>query len=893
MKEDATNLNYKVGRVLIVDDEAELMTALCEGLAKSGYETAGFTTGAEALEALKNYDYDLLLTDLMMPGMDGIDVIRAGLKIDPNLICIIMTGQGTVQTAVEAMQIGSFHYILKPFKLSTLQPILSRAMEVRNLQMENMQLRETVAMHELGQAIAYSSDINAILNKVADAAIQQCRADEASVMLPTRDGKELFVAVARGGHGEHIGMRVPIDIGIAGWVAQTYEPVTLRGEVNDPRFVPVNPRTDIQASVSMPMLAGGKFVGVLNVNVTQSRRPFTLGEMKALTMLVSIVAPLLENTRLNLQIREAEERYHSIFDNADDGIALADAETGALADCNQTLCRMVEREKTDLVGQAQSILHSPRELIDGQSPTFLKHQEEAAGPALEDILLSKSGALIPVEIRAVRIALKGRDYLLGIFRDITERKQAEENRSRMEMSLKSSHDRLKAVLDSIDALVYVVDMNTYEILFLNQFGKDIWGNIEGKTCWQTIQAGQTGPCPFCTNDKLVTHDGAPAGIYVWEHQNSVNNNWYKCLDQAISWIDGRLVRMELAYDITDQKFLEETVLRERSLTDRIMKTSPAGIAVVNSNGKFTFMNPRALEVMGLTKEDISHADKDYNVDDMAVTDFDGESFPTDKRPFAQVMATGNPVYGVRYAIEKADGQRAFLSVNGAPIFEDAGRISDMVFTFDDITALRKGEEKLKQSFLQLKNTLDGAIKAMAKIVEARDPYTAGHQERVAKLAYSIARELNLSPDQINGIHIAGIVHDIGKICVPAEILSKPSKLSDLEFRLVKSHPDVGYEILKPIDFPYPIADIVHQHHERVNGSGYPDGLKCEKICLEAKVLAVADVVEAMASHRPYRPALGLDAALEEIEKNRGILYDRDAADACARLFREKGFTLDV
>ena len=889
MKEDATNLNYKVGRVLIVDDEAELMTALCEGLAKSGYETAGFTAGAEALEALKNYDYDLLLTDLMMPGMDGIDVIRAGLKIDPNLICIIMTGQGTVQTAVEAMQIGAFHYILKPFKLSTLYPILSRAMEVRNLQMENMQLRETVAIHELGQAIAYSSDMNAILNKVVDAAIQQCSADEASVMLPTRDGKELFVAVARGGHVEHIGMRVPIDIGIAGWVAQTHEPVTLRGEVNDPRFVPVNPRTDIHASVSMPMLAGGKFVGVLNVNVTHSRRPFTLGEMKALNMLVSIVAPLLENTRLYLQIREAEERYRSIFDNARDGIALADAETGALADCNQALCRMVEREKTELVGQAQSILHPPRELIDGQSATFLKHRDGDAGLALEDTLLSKSGALISVEIRAACIALNGREYLLGSFRDITERKQAEENRRRMEMSLKSSHDRLKTVLDSIDALVYVVDMHTYEILFINKYGKDMWGDIEGKICWQTIQAGQTGPCSFCTSDKLVTRDGVPTGIHIWEYQNSVNNNWYKCLDQAISWIDGRMVRMELAYDITEQKFLEETVLHERSLTDRIMKTSPAGIIVVDSNGTFIFVNSRAQEIMGLTNEDISQGN---NITDLAVTDFDGEPFPIGSRPFAQVMATGNPVYGVHLAIERADGQRAFLSLNVAPIFDDADRIHDVVLTIDDITELKKGEEKLKKSFAQLKNTLDGTIKTIAKIVEARDPYTAGHQERVSKLAYAIARELNLSPDQINGIQMAGIVHDIGKIYVPAEILSKPSKLSDLEFRMVKSHADVGYEILKTIEFPYPIADIVHQHHERGNGSGYPDGLKCEKICLEAKILAVADVVEAMASHRPYRPALGLDAALEEIEKNKGILYDREAADACCRLFREKEYTLD-
>jgi PAS domain S-box-containing protein/putative nucleotidyltransferase with HDIG domain len=882
------NPNHKAGCLIIVDDEAELMTVLCEKLAEHGYETVGFTSGAEALEALKEQDYDLLLTDLVMPGMDGIGLIQAGLEIDPNLVGIIMTGQGTVQTAVDAMKIGAFDYILKPFKLNLLLPLLSRAMEVHHLRMENIQLRETMAMHELGEAIAFSSDLNAILNKVVDAAIQQCSADEASIMLPTSDGMELVIAVARGGHTEHVGKRIPIDEGIAGWVAQNRKPVTLSGEVHDERFAPINPRSDIRAAVSIPMLAGGNLVGVLNVNITQRHRPFTRGETKALNMLVSIVAPLLENTWLYLQIREAEEQYHSIYDNARDGIALADAETGTLADCNQALCRMVEREKTELVGQAQSILHPPREEIDGQTPTFRKHREGDAGQALEDTLLSKGGALIAVEIRAAHITLKGRDYLLGIFRDITERKRAEENRRRMEMSLQSSHNRLKTVLDSIDALVYVSDMHTYETLFINQFGKDIWGEIEGQICWQTIQAGQTGPCPFCTNEKLVTSDGVPTGIHIWEHQNSVNNNWYKCLDQAISWIDGRLVRMELAYDITEQKLLEETVLRERSLTDRIMKTSPAGIIVVDSKGTFTFINPRAQDILGLTNEDISQGNK---ITDLTVTDFDGEPFLTDSRPFAQAMATGNPVYGVHLAIERADGQRAFLSVNGAPIFNDPGRISDVVLTIDDVTELKKGEERLKQSFARLQNALDGTVRAMAKTVEARDPYTAGHQERVAKLAYAIARELNLSPDQINGIQMAGIVHDIGKIYVPAEILSKPSKLSDLEFRMVKSHADVGYQILKTIDFPYPIADIVHQHHERMDGSGYPKNISGSEILLEARILAVSDVVEAMASHRPYRPSIGIDKAFEEISRNKGILYDPVVVDACLRLFRDKGFEL--
>jgi PAS domain S-box-containing protein len=432
-----------LGRLIVVDDEAELLSALCEMLAGQGFETTGFTSPQEALKDLKEREYDVLLTDLMMPGMDGTALFEAALECDPNLIGIIMTGQGTVKTAVESMRIGAFDYIMKPFKVSALLPILSKALEFRRLRMENVQLKETVAIHELGQAIAFTSDLNSILNKVADAALVQCMADELSIMLPTQEGDELYVAVARGNHLlSQLGTRTSLRRGIAGWVASNREPIVLKGKVDDERFAPVKPRADIYAAVSMPMMAGGKLVGVLNVSSTKSSRSFTLGQVKALSILISIVAPILENTSLYNKIQEAEERYRSIFDNAVDGIALADAETGVLAACNQALCLMVEREKTELVGQAQSSLHPPQEQTDGVSPSFLKHQKEDAGQTLEDILLSKSGALIPVEIRAARIALNGRDYILGIFRDITERKKAEEDLLATIRQLQETRDML-------------------------------------------------------------------------------------------------------------------------------------------------------------------------------------------------------------------------------------------------------------------------------------------------------------------------------------------------------------------------------------------------------------------------------------------------------------------
>jgi HD-GYP domain-containing protein (c-di-GMP phosphodiesterase class II) len=191
----------------------------------------------------------------------------------------------------------------------------------------------------------------------------------------------------------------------------------------------------------------------------------------------------------------------------------------------------------------------------------------------------------------------------------------------------------------------------------------------------------------------------------------------------------------------------------------------------------------------------------------------------------------------------------------------------------------------------LRQSLEDSLKAIADTVLARDPYTAGHQTRVGQLAVAIAREMGLPEETIHGIALAASIHDLGKISVPAEILSKPGKLTDIEFELVKQHVQRGYDILKDIKFPWPIATMVWQHHERLDGSGYPQGLKGDEILLESRILAVADVVEAMSSHRPYRPALGIEMALKEIEHGRGSAYDADVVDACLKLFRERRFAL--
>ena len=193
------------------------------------------------------------------------------------------------------------------------------------------------------------------------------------------------------------------------------------------------------------------------------------------------------------------------------------------------------------------------------------------------------------------------------------------------------------------------------------------------------------------------------------------------------------------------------------------------------------------------------------------------------------------------------------------------------------------EQKVEERTTKLKEALDGIIQAMGRTIEFRDPYTAGHQMRVASIAVAIAKEMGIPKDQLEWIHVAGKIHDLGKISVPAEILSKPGKLNENEFAMIKTHPSIGYDIIASIEFPWPIAQVILQHHERINGSGYPQGLSGEDILLEARIFCVADVVEAMASHRPYRPALGIEKALNEISENKGVLYDSNVASALSRI----------
>ena len=317
----------------------------------------------------------------------------------------------------------------------------------------------------------------------------------------------------------------------------------------------------------------------------------------------------------------------------------------------------------------------------------------------------------------------------------------------------------------------------------------------------------------------------------------------------------------------------------RSIGDAVIAT--------DTRGDVIFMNPVAEALTGWKQEEALGRDlaEIFHI-------IDEQTNKVTEAPATKTIREGVVLSLANHVLIARDGTEIPIDDSAAPIRDSKGNISGAVLIFHDTIERQWAEKKLRQSHVKLQKTVEGTVNTLISIIEMRDPCTTGHQRRVTQLACAIANEMGFPEEQIEGIRMAGLIHDIGKISVPVEILSKPSSLNRLEYGLIQAHPQVGYNVLKGIDFSWPLAQIVLQHHERLDGSGYPQGLSSEEIILETRILSVADVVEAMASYRPYRPALGIDKALEAISQNRGVLYDPEVADVCLKLFTEKGFEFE-
>jgi PAS domain S-box-containing protein/putative nucleotidyltransferase with HDIG domain len=323
--------------------------------------------------------------------------------------------------------------------------------------------------------------------------------------------------------------------------------------------------------------------------------------------------------------------------------------------------------------------------------------------------------------------------------------------------------------------------------------------------------------------------------------------------------------------------IKESEVRFRSLSEN----APDIIYTLGIKGEFTYINPAIETILGYKSEEI--LGKYFG--DIAGKE---DALRYDKA-FQEVRNGKQTIKEDIVILIHKDGSERYFSISGAPSFDSKNNFIGLVGILKDLTDIRKSEMELKRSFEKLESVMSSTIDAISIIVESRDPYTAGHQRRVTQLATAIAGDMGLSDEKIDLIRMGSLIHDIGKIYIPAEILTKPTRLNDIELSLIKSHPLVGYNILKQVDFIPAIVDMVYQHHEKIDGSGYPLGISGDEILLESRIITVADMVEAMASHRPYRAAMGTKAALEKIKQQRGITLDASAVDTCLKLFEEKGF----
>ncbi|HPH41261.1 MAG TPA: PAS domain S-box protein [Syntrophorhabdaceae bacterium] len=332
-------------------------------------------------------------------------------------------------------------------------------------------------------------------------------------------------------------------------------------------------------------------------------------------------------------------------------------------------------------------------------------------------------------------------------------------------------------------------------------------------------------------------------------------------------------------DITARKTAEEDLKKSEEKYRNIFENALEGIFQITPEGRYLSVNPALARIHGFNSPDeMIHS----------VTDIAHQLYvdPSRRAELKRLTEEKGFVKDFEIMMRRKDLSLQWVSVNSHAVRDNNGNILYYEGTLQDITSRKLAEEELSQ----LKKTLEGVINAISSTVEMREPCSKDHQKRVSKLAGTIANEMGFTQDAIKNLVIAGLIHDIGKISIPAEILNKPAQLSEMEFSLVKTHALAGYNIVKTSGLSYPVSEVVLQHHERLNGSGYPTGLKGVEILLESRILAVADVVEAIVSNRPYRLALGINAGLTEIKNNKGIFYDADVVNICLKLFQEKQFT---
>jgi PAS domain S-box-containing protein/putative nucleotidyltransferase with HDIG domain len=500
---------------------------------------------------------------------------------------------------------------------------------------------------------------------------------------------------------------------------------------------------------------------------------------------------------------------------------------------------------------------------------------------IEVELMRKDGSFVWVDISVtlVRDAEGQPAEVFGVIRDVTQRKKAEE-------ALRTSEEYFRTLIENAwDAIAIVNAEGT--MLYESPSSARIMGyepeEIVGKNLIDFVR-----PEDVAANMDMFRRFRTEPGSTVmidagFRHKDG---HYIECEGTLQNLLHDPKVNGIIANyrDVTDRRRAEEAILASEERFRNLVEATSDWVWETDPSGNYTYASSKACEVLGYEVSEIVGR---------SIFDFmPSRESSRFARTFKSHAEKREPFTFLETSRQRKDGKVIVMETSGVPFFGGDGKLLGYRGIGRDITNRKNVERELEKSVKKLEKTMEATIQAISYTMETRDPYTTGHQKRVTQLACAIAKEMGLAAWQIDGIRVAGLLHDIGKIAVPTEILSKPGKLSDIEFSMIKAHPKVGFDILKNVEFEWPIARVVVQHHERLDGSGYPYGIRGKDILQEARVLAVADVVEAMSSHRPYRAALGIEKALAEVARGEGTLYDPEVARACAKVFNERGFKFE-
>jgi PAS domain S-box-containing protein len=603
-------------------------------------------------------------------------------------------------------------------------------------------------------------------------------------------------------------------------------------------------------------------------------------ENKPIGML-AVIRDVTERKQAEKKLISSEEKFRLIAENTADLIAVTDMNLRFTY-----ISPSIMRTHGFTVEEAMNMTLD--QFLTPESLQFLLTLFE------EELKLEASGTADPGRIRILEfeeykkdgsiICLEGsfsaqRDKenkpigILAVSRDITDRKQAEKKiiKSEEKFRMLAESSSFAIMMHQGDRFIYAnraaVEISGYTEEEL--FSMNFWDLVHPDHRDMVKQSGynrqQGKALPRAYEFKIIAKNGA--------------EKWVSLSGNPIQYEDKPTAVISVT-DITERKIADAALKESEIKYRRIFESFEDIYYQTDDKGIIRVLSPSLHRLTGWSPDElIGKPDSDIYVR------------PKDREDLVAELFRRGFLRDYEVLMKKKDGTQTYASLTASILTDPNGTPCGVAGTLRDITERKQAEKERQQNFERMRKALRATVQSISLTVEMKDPYTSGHQQRVADLARAIAAEMGLSADRQEFIHTASAIHDIGKISIPSAILSKPTTLTDLEFRLIKTHSQSGYDILKDIEFPWPVADVVLQHHERMNGSGYPQGLKGNDISLESRIVAIADVVEAIAFHRPYRPSLGIDLALEEISRNKGTLYDADAVDACLKLFQEKNYTL--